>query len=273
MSTSSAPGTAAAVARPPLGSHMVSAGAATTEEFQVQTAELKLNDLRIWHPTTAFTAMGAMVSLTADAFPYGSAKLSVAFQSEKGTPVWAQSFTSGSPIDARLLEDTKGSVAVTAQTKESLASGGDAAFYYRSGQRAYLSGAGAPPSRGAGCFVHSPSGPAALSPCELTDGDLGTAYKLLTEPPCSSSAGCDAQANNWAYIALPAATAISLIVVRGVAAPYLVETSSDSTAWTSAGISSGGTQSFSVTVTARYVRVRAVSAQSRVSGLTEISVW
>lgn len=248
-------------------------GAATTEEVQVQAPNLKLNDLRIWHPTTALTAMGSTVSLTYDAFPYGTSTVRGAFQTDRGTPVWSQPLISGAELDARLLEDTQGSVMVTAQAKESLASGGEATLYFRSGQRAYPKIASAPPSRGAGCFVHSPSGPAALSPCVLTDGDLGAPFQPLAEPACSNSGGCDAQANNWAYVELPAAEAISLIVVRGVIAPYLVETSSDAAAWAGAGISSGGAQSFAVSASARYVRVRALTAQGRVSGLAEISIW
>lgn len=250
-----------------------SAGATTTEEFKVQVPDLKLNDLRIWHPTTAFATAGANVSLTFDAFPYGSASTRVAFQTDKGAPVWSQVVTSGEAVDARLLEDTQGTVMVTAQTKEPLASGGEATFYFRSGQRTYPPGPSVPPSRGAGCFVHSPSGPAALSPCALTDGELGTSFTPLTEPPCSSGSVCDAQANNWAYVALPAVTAISLVVVRGVSSSYLVETSSDAVAWASVGISGGGAQSFAVSGMARYVRVRAQNPQSRVTGLTEISVF
>ncbi len=247
-------------------------GATTTEAFQVQVPDLKLNDLRIWHPATALAATGGNVSLTFDAFPYGTATTGVAFQSDKGVPVWSQSITSGAPIDARLLEDTQGSVMVTAQTKDPLASGGDASFYYRSGQRTYAPSASAPPSRGAGCFVHSPTGPSALSPCVLTDGDLATAFKPIPEPACSSGS-CNAQADNWAYVELPASTAISLIVVRGVTTPYLVETSGDAAAWLSSGISGGGAQSFTVSASARYVRVRAVTPQGRVDGLTEISIW
>jgi hypothetical protein len=250
-----------------------SAGATTTEQFQDQVSNLKLNDLRIWHPSTAFAVTGASVSLTFDSFPYGMATAGVTFQSNKGVPVWSQSAASGAAIDARLLEDTQGTVMVTAQTKEPLASGGDATFYYHSGQRAYPLSSTAPPSRGSGCFVQGTSGPAALSPCALTDGELRTAFTPLPDPTCSGSTGCTAQANNWAYVELPTAVAISLVVVRGTLAAYLVETSSDAAAWVSAGISSGGAQSFAVSATARYVRVRAVTPQGRVTGLAEISVW
>lgn len=250
-----------------------SSGASTTEEFQVQVPDLKLNDLRIWHPTTALTAAGGSVSLTFDSFPYGMASVGVAFQTDKGVPVWSQSLASGAPLDARLLEDTQGTVLLTARTKEPLASGGEAVFYYHSGQRAYPASSTAPPSRGAGCFVHSASGPSPLSPCTLTDGELGTPFTPLTEPTCSSGSACDAQANNWAYVALPAASMISLIAVRGPSAPYLVETSTDAAAWTSVGISSGGAQSFTASLSTRYVRVRAPTPQGRVTGLSEISVW
>ena len=116
------------------------------------------------------------------------------------------------------------------------------------------------------------SGPTALSPCVLTDGALSTAFTPLPDPSCSTST-CTAQANNWAYVELPAATAISLVVVRGTLSTYMVETSSDASAWVSAGISSGGTQSFTMSATARYVRVRALTPQGHVTGLSEISVW
>jgi hypothetical protein len=250
-----------------------SAGATTTEQFQDQVPNLKLNDLRIWHPSTAFASMGSNVSLTYDSFPYGSATVGITFQSNQGVPVWSQNATSGASIDARLLEDTQGMVMATAQTKESLASGGDAVFFYHSGQRAYPTSSTAPPSRGMGCFVQSTSGSMALSPCVLTDGDLGTAFTPLSEPACSSGTTCNAQANNWAYVALPAAAAISLVVVRGPLSSYLVEYSSDATTWVSAGISNGGTQSFALSAMARYVRVRASSPQGHVTGLSEISVW
>lgn len=250
-----------------------SAGATTTEQFQDQVPDLKLNDLRIWHPTTAFASMGSSVSLTYDSFPYGTATVGVSFQSSQGTPVWSQSAASGAAIDARLLEDTQGKVLVTAQTKESLASGGDATFFYHSGQRTYPRSSSAPPSRGAGCFVQGTSGPAALSPCVLTDGDLSTAFTPLPDPACSNSTTCTAQANNWAYVELPAATPISLVVVRGNLSAYMVETSSDAAAWVSAGISSGGAQSFTMSAMARYVRVRSLTPQGHVTGLSEISVW
>ena len=92
-----------------------SAGATTTEQFQDQVSNLKLNDLRIWHPSTAFAVTGASVSLTFDSFPYAMATAGVTFQSNKGVPVWSQSAASGAAIDARLLEDTQGTVMVTAQ--------------------------------------------------------------------------------------------------------------------------------------------------------------
>ena len=250
-----------------------SRGAATTEEFQVQVAELKLNDLRIWHPTTAFAAAGAMAAFTFDAFPYGTTMTGVAFQTDTSIPVWSQLAASGAALDVRLLEDTHGTVMATAQTTESLASGGSATFYFHSGQRAYTASSTAPPSRGAACFVQSTSGASALSPCVLTDGDMGTPFSPLPEPACSTNSGCNAQANNWAYVALTAPAPISLIVVRGLTSSYVVETSSDATAWISAGVGSGGAQSFTVSTAARYVRVRALSPQGHVTGLSEISVW
>ncbi|HUB07023.1 MAG TPA: hypothetical protein VMB50_08480, partial [Myxococcales bacterium] len=137
-----------------------------------------------------------------------------------------------------------------------------------------FSGAAGPaPSRGAACFEEGQSGPVALTPCTLTDGDFGTPVALQS---CSGSA-CGASAptlNNWAYVDLGASRPISLVVVRGTAAGVVVETSADATAW-AALTQTAQSRVFSLTASgsARYVRVRSASATGDVTGLAEISVW
>jgi hypothetical protein len=251
-------------------------GASTTEQFIINVPNLPLPELKLWEPSIAFSATPSSANVTFGSVDssYGSgATTGVTFAEADGTLVWLQAASSGQSIDARLLEDAKGNVVATANAN-SQAPQTSVAFYYQSAAVAFAGTAGAPPSRGAACFADATSGPVALTPCPLTDGNLGVAMTPQSEPSCSSNCPTAAPANNWAYVDLGSAKSISLVVVRGVYASCVVETSADAMTWAALP---GGPNSgiFSVTAsgTARYVRVRAASASDRVTGLAEISVW
>jgi hypothetical protein len=250
-------------------------GPSSSEQFVINTSSLALPDLRFWAPSVGFTGTSTTASVTFDALPAsygGAAQTDVSFATASGTLVWAQAAASGDALDARLLEDATGGVSVIATASGSAA---DTAvtFTYQSAGAAFSGGAGPAPSRGAACFEQGQSGPVAIVPCTLTDGDFGTPVALQT---CSGSA-CGASSptlNNWAYVDLGASRTISLVVVRGTVSGVLVETSSDASSWTDLSQNAqSGVFSLPATGSVRYVRVRSSSATGDVRGLAEISVW
>ncbi|MHB8419168.1 MAG: hypothetical protein ACYDCL_13920 [Myxococcales bacterium] len=248
-------------------------GPSASEQFVINTATLSLPDLRLWEPAVGFEGNASTASVTFDAVPasYGAnSQTSVSFSTASGALVWSQPAHSGDSLDARLLEDATGGASVAATTTGS-ATATSISFSYQSPGTPFSGTAGPAPSRGAACFLQGASGPIALSPCSLTDGDFGTPVQLVT---CTGSACNSATLDNWAYVDLGASRAFSLVVVRGTSSSAIVESSTDASTWTALSSNAqAGVFSVASAGTARYIRVRAQSPTASVEGLAEISVW
>ena len=238
-------------------------GPAVTASFKVQTLLLGLPDLQAWQPRVTVGA-GRVGWERLD----GAGTYQVGVEDNGGQPVWSFESRSGEvTFDPRILEDTAGSLAVSARTSAP-AEGTDVDITRRSGRVAYRSSAGPPLSRGKPC-TRGPAG-TPVARCPLTDGDLvntlpmpatttTTAFDVTasTVPPVSDSATIDlGQPRN-----------VSLVAVRGCSCE--VAGSVDGQAWTVLGRSTGYTAVVpSRTGPARYIRMTGA-----LGGLREVSVW
>ncbi len=231
------------------------AGAAVTASFKVQTEQLRLHDIPFWQPKVTF----APGRIGWDART-GSSSYQVLLEDGKAQPVW--SFSGGNAeatFDARILEDTSGSLAVST-TEKTTAEGTTVSIYRRSGRVAYRSTAGAPPSRGKPCTVST--GVA----CPLTDGDFTATVPQPPSPSSTTSSSAPAPPAT-ATVDLGQSRSVSLVVVRGCSCQ--VEGSADGKTWTALGSSTGYTAVTPPRATpARYVRVT-----GSLGDLREVSVW
>ena len=137
-------------------------------------------------------------------------------------------------------------------------------------------------SRALNCTFAGAGGPVKQSPCALTDGNLGTSLQPLAAAPCPSGQMCTPpQQNNWVYIDLGSATAITALVLYDVAfgssSSAVVEGSADGTTWTAlaAPVSSQPYQLVPLSGTARYVRLRLADATAQLPafGNSEIAIY
>jgi hypothetical protein len=237
-------------------------GPAVTASFKVQTLLLALPDLQAWQPRVTVAA-GRIGWERLD----GASSYEVGVEDNGGQPVWSFESRGGEvTFDPRVLEDTAGSLAVSARSSAS-AEGTTVSLLRRSGRVAYRSSAGTPLSRGKPC-TRGPTG-TPVARCPLTDGDLANtlpvpattsttlAVTASTVPPVSDSATIDlGQPRN-----------VSLVAVRGCSCE--VAGSLDGQAWAALGRSTGYTAVVpSRTGSARYIRVTGV-----LSSLREVSVW
>jgi hypothetical protein len=188
---------------------------------------------------------------------------------------------SGAPFDARLLEDSTGTVAVEAYAramKVTPAEGTEIDLVWSTGRWPYAGAAGAPLSRGKGCFAYDAHGAAvAQAGCRLTDGDYHTAFDPKTET-CAASSGCAPARHDRAVVDLGSPAPVTLVALRGCSQTCDVETSTDARTWRFVGSGSapddseGGDVAVELAspVNARYVRV---TDSGSVDRLTEVSVW
>ncbi|HUR22614.1 MAG TPA: hypothetical protein VMZ73_01960 [Acidimicrobiales bacterium] len=242
---------------PPLDGEL--SGAAVMAEFRIQSENLRLPDLQVWQPK---------VTVTPDRVTYGppaggATTYQVAADDAASNPVWSFEGTrSEVKFDARILEDTSGSLAVVART-EMAAEGTTVTVHRRSGRVAYRSAAGPPASRGRPCTVVPAVTP--VSPCSLTDGDF---TNRLPKPPLSpTTTSTVAPTTESATIDLGRAVDVALVVVRGCACQ--VERSTDGQAWTPLGRSAG----FTAVAPTRAGAARYVRITGPLSDLREVSVW
>src|SRR5581483_1886856 len=135
---------------------------------------------------------------------------------------------------------------------------------------AYASHGHLPFSRGKDCWLQGPTGPVKQSPCPLTDGALATSLQPLTAPQCPAGQSCTpSQQNNWVYVDLGTATAVSALVLYdaafGSSSLAVVEGSLDAAAWSplAAPISNQQYQLVTLAGTARYLRLRLVDASAQ----------
>ena len=259
-----------------------------TADFYIQSTQVSIPTLRLWESagseddssaaSTRFSwpALAASIGTPADDY-----RLQIT--TANGLTIWsakASGTTTELDVDARVTQDFAGNWATWAHRKMA----GDATDFdvtWYAPSLAYASRAHVPLSRGKDCWLQGPSGPVQQSPCALTDGDLGTHLTPLPPPTCPSGQTCTPPAqNNWVYVDLGAATALSALVLYdvsfGSAAGATVEGSLDATTW--APIAAAPATPYSVvtlTGSARYVRLRLVDPNAQLPSLgnSEIAIF
>jgi hypothetical protein len=236
-------------------------GAAVSADFRIQTENLRLPDLRVWQPVV--TVATGRVTWSPPAGAAGTYQ--VVAEDAASKPVWSFDGTrSEATFDPRILEDTAGSLAVSARTEEA-AEGTTVTVRRRSGRMPYRSAAGPPPSRGRPCTLVPAAVPAV--PCALTDGDFTNRPPRPELTAATTTTSTVAPMAESATIDLGRAVDVSLVVVRGCSCQ--VERSADGQAWTAVGRSGG----YTAVVPSRTGPARFVRLTGSVSNLREVSVW
>lgn len=229
-------------------------GASVSAGFKIQTENLVLPDLQVWQPVV-IVAPGRVTWSP----PAGGGAMSVSAEDAGGQHVWTFDATrSELTFDPRILEDTSGTLAVSARTSAG-AEGTDVSVTRRSGRVPYRNASGPPASRGRPCTIGVP-----VAPCVLTDGDFAN---RLPRPALSATTSSTTPEPQTATVDLGRSIDVSLVVVRGCACQ--VERSTDGQAWTAVGRSTGNTAIVpSRAAAARYIRLTGPG-----SDLREVSVW
>jgi hypothetical protein len=268
-------------ALPPHGDQLT--GPDTTQTFRIRVTDLKLPAVAFWQPAISYSGAGASGRLTYGAIApaLGDAPVFEAeFEDPAGNLVWAfAGLHSPATIDARLLEDHDGGVAVHARPHQG-GTGTVFNFDYRSPSVIYRGSAGAPLSRQRACYIPvTGRDPVRQRPCRLTDGDIATLFEPQTG--CAETAGgtpCPVTGRNTPYIDLGAPASIDLVAIHGCKSGCLLDTSLDGQHWSPTGgraLTDGpapnGLAAIPVTAGthARYIRANITDT----SRLTEISVW
>lgn len=224
-------------------------GAAVSADFRAQTENLRLPDLQVWQPVLTIAPGRVTYGPPAG----GAATYEVVVEDADGRLVWPITGTrSDATFDPRILEDTAGSLAVSARS-ELAAEGTTVTVRRRSGRVAYRSAAGPPASRGRPCTLVPAAGP--VAPCPLTDGDLTTRLPRWEREPESAT------------VDLGRPVDVSLVVVRGCSCQ--VERSVDGDDWAAVGRASG----YTAVVASRTGPARFVRLTGSLGGLREVSVW
>ena len=245
----------------------------TSVSFTVKDTSVTVPDARLWKAAPDVSDSGP-IRLSWNPLPAAvgddaeySAQL---LDADTGSVLWSQEASGDeTTVDPRILEDRTGSVAVNAGTSLSGGSGtGDVRANYLSVRLPVGDTAGAPPSRGRPCAAVIGTKPTLAEPpesCPMTDGDLSTAARLP---------GPGKQTVSGVVLDLGSVRPVDLVVVRGFAGQFLVEVSTDGTAWQPLGSELGRTVAISPAgeVSARFVRVRSPTGLDE-SLAAEVSVW
>jgi hypothetical protein len=234
-------------------------GALVTADFKIQTENLRLPDLQAWQP--AVTVGSGRVSWD----PPAPGTYQVVVEDAGGQLVWTLDST-GTQVsfDPRVLEDTAGSLAVSARTSAP-ADGTTVNIRRQSARVAYRSTAGPPLSRGRPCSV----GPAAtpVSPCPVTDGNLANTLPPPATTTTLTTGSTAPRPNDSVTVDLGRTAEVPLIVVRGCSCD--VERSVDGQTWTAVGRSTG----YTAVVPSRTGAARFIRLTGSISQLHEVSVW
>jgi hypothetical protein len=246
----------------------------TTVSFPVEDTAVTVPDARLWDLAAKASRGTGPIRLSWRPLAKGAGSKSSysaqLYDAESGTVLWTQPASGGrAEIDPRLLEDRRGTVAVSASAELSGGKGvGDVRASYLSPRLPVTASAGTPPSRGRPCATvtgtePTPGGP--QTPCTETDGDLSAPAQLtaLGEQPVTGL-----------VIDLGTARPISLVVGRGFSGQFLVETSTDGKTYRTVATGSGSAYAVkpSGRPGARYVRLRSpVGLDESLSA--EVSVW
>ncbi len=234
-------------------------GALVTADFRIQAENPRLPDLQVWQP--AVTVGPGHLSWD----PPAPGSYQVVVEDAGGQLVWTFDST-GTDVgfDPRILEDTSGSLAVSARTNAT-AEGTTVGIRRQSARVAYRSAAGPPISRGRPCVVGPAGTP--VSPCPLTDGNLANALPPPATTATSTTGSTATPRADSVTVDLGRAAEVSLVVVRGCSCQ--VERSTDGQTWLALDQSAGYTAvAPSRTGPARFVRLT-----GSISQLREVSVW
>ena len=249
------------------------AQSSTTVSFTAKDESISLPDARLWRSAARVSQSSGRIGLSWAPLPPkagdDAAYSTQLFEADSQSALWSQSASGRSAsVDARILEDQAGSVAVSATTKLSGASGaGEVRASYLSPRLPVHATAGTPPSRGRPCAAVTGTAPpkaGRLSTCAATDGDLRSPARLS-----SKKAGVV----TGAVIDLGSSRPVSLVVARGFAGQCLVELSDDGMTYRTVATSSG-TAAVEVpgSPSARFVRLRSPAGLDE-SLSSEVSVW
>jgi hypothetical protein len=246
-------------------------GASTTLRFQAQSNRVRLPATRLWDARPRVRARVAARPTFATSWSRlpaadgTSARYSVQLlDPSNGSQLWSQEAgDTHAQIDARIVEDHPADAAVTARAT---VHGTDT--IYLSARRPVRPIAGAPPSRNRPCAAllgRKRFATAAQPRCAATDGDLTTPARL--------SAGTGRTVTGL-VVDLGRVRQVSLVVVRGMAGPVVVETSTNGRTYRRVGTAQGSPIAVDAPgrPAARYVRVRAAGGLDE-SMVAEVSVW
>lgn len=252
------------VADPGHGDH----AATTTLSVKARTASIALPDARLWQPPIHLAEGGGHLAVDWSGPPagYGAVHdVSVQLLDSAGRGVlWSQPATGPrAAIDARVFED----VPVQAAVQAVASLDGQTRAAYLSPRLDARPVAGAPPSRHRPCSAVVATTLAAVPQptCAITDGDL-VAPAHLSAPAAEVVTG--------AVVDLSGPRAVSLVVARGLAGTFVVETSTDGIHYAQVGSGDSSTAAIAppAGTSARYVRVRSPGGLDE-SLMSEISVW
>ncbi|RNL61331.1 discoidin domain-containing protein [Nocardioides marmoriginsengisoli] len=245
----------------------------TTVSFIAKEGEVDLPDARLWNASPRVSQGGGDIRLSFAALPAAagrkptySARL---FEAKGQSALWTQpvSGTSGT-VDARILEDQRGSVAAGADASLSGSSGAaDVRGHYLSARIPVRATSGTPLSRGRRCAAVTGTAPAkdgAFSRCGATDGNLDQPARLRGKGGVVTGAVVD----------LGSVRPVDLVVARGFSGQVLVELSDDGRTYRTVATNSGFAVALDVPggQRARYVRLRSPSGVDQ-SLSAELSVW
>lgn len=187
-------------------------GVGLAADFGVAAPGLDLPDLRFWNPALDLRSVGEAAQLAweplgADATAGEAVRYRASFGDGATQPVLGlETRDRSARFDPRLLEDSRGLVAVSASTKVS-GNGVVVDATFSSAARPYTGTAGAPFSRGKSCGT---------GPCPLTDGNFANAPN-----PAPAELIVD----------LGVGRPLDLVVVRGPCVACSLESSNDGASW------------------------------------------
>lgn len=264
-------------------------GAADTASFIINTTDLTVPQLRLWHPklkltpgtgslSLSWTDLKSDVGIAAD--DYDVRVVNGAFQT-----VWALQNITGTKtsIDPRALEDFAGAWSVSAHRS---VPGTETSFQltHQSPGAALASQGDVPLSRGKPCYVQLDAAPSPLGDkgvCPVTDGNLGTPYNA-TGPTCTNqgSTQCTQTSDTWVAIDLGSLTAVHKVFLHNypVGPALEVEVMGAAGTWLPMGqLTSPGHGFYELALPpgtmASQVRIRSTNAHDKVGPFVELSVF
>lgn len=241
----------------------------TTVSFTVEETTIRLPDARLWNARPRVSPGPGKIRVAWAPLPAGDASYATQlYEADGRSPLWSQPASGRrAVIDARILEDRSGSVAVSAGAELPGAIGaGKVRTSHLSPRLRAGTGAGTPPSRGRRCAPVTGTAPAVdgrQGRCAATDGDLDAPARL-------SGSGVV----TGVVVDLGSVRAVDLVVARGFAGQFLVELSDDGKDYRTVATASGTAAAVEPRggQRARYVRLRSPAGVDQ-SLSAEVSVW